>query len=355
LRGSRRLTVVRPYLPLVALALVVAGCGGNAGDDAARPTDAGDERSAALAREFADEGWATDFAKRKVSLTEFQSGGPPRDGIPPVDDPKFVAVADADEWLDEEEPVILVEHRERPRAYPIQILMWHEIVNDEIAGTPIAVTFCPLCSTAIVFDRRVGGETLDFGTSGKLRNSDLVMYDRQTESWWQQFGGEALVGRYLGERLERLPARIVSWGEVMRHFSSARVLSRDTGHARDYGNNPYSGYDDVDSPPFFPAANRDDGRLPPKERVVYVERGDDAVAVPFSVLERKRELEIEVGGERLLVRWRKGVASALDAGVIEEGRDVGAAEVLAGGRLVPFEEPFWFAVAAFRPDVRIVR
>jgi len=347
---------MRPLLPLVALALVVAGCGGAAVDDAAPSTGAAtDERSTALAREFADEGWSTDFSRRNVSLTEFQSGGPPRDGIPAIDRPQFVDVASADEWIDEREPVILVEHAAQPRVYPIQILMWHEIVNDEIAGTPVAVTFCPLCNTAIVFDRRLRGETLDFGTSGKLRNSDLVMYDRQTQSWWQQFGGEALVGRYAGERLEQLPARIVGWGEVKRRLPAARVLSRDTGHSRAYGDNPYQGYDDVDTPPFFGAANDDDGRLPPKERVVYIERGDDAIVVPFSVLEQKRELEVDVGGEQLVVRWTKGVASALDAGAIEEGRDVGAAEVLADGKLVPFDEPFWFAVAAFRPDARIVR
>ncbi|HZB23379.1 MAG TPA: DUF3179 domain-containing protein [Gaiellaceae bacterium] len=340
----------------MALALVLAGCGGAAGEDAAPTTGKGaDERSSELAREFADEGWKTDFSRREVSLTEFQSGGPPRDGIPPIDEPKFVAIAVADDDIADREPVILVEHRGEARAYPINILIWHEIVNDEIGGTPVAVTFCPLCNTSIVFDRRVGGETLDFGTTGKLRNSDLVMWDRQTQSWWQQFGGEGLVGRYAGERLEQLPARILGWGEVKRTFPEARVLSRDTGHDRSYGQNPYEGYDDVDTPPFFGAANADDDRLPPKERVVYIERGEDAVVVPFPVLQRERELEVEVGGEQLVVRWRKGVASALDSGDIEHGRDVGAAEVLSDGKLVPFDEPFWFAVAAFQPDARIVR
>src|SRR5918994_239454 len=347
---------MRPMLPLVALALVLAGCGGAAGEDAAPTTGkAADERSAELARAFAGEGWETDFSRRNVSLTEFQSGGPPRDGIPPIDEPKFVTVAAADEEIAGREPVILFEHRGEVRVYPINILIWHEIVNDKIGGTPVAVTFCPLCNTSIVFDRRVGGETLDFGTTGKLRNSDLVMWDRQTQSWWQQFGGEGLVGRYAGERLEQLPARILGWGEVKRTFPEARVLSRDTGHDRSYGQNPYEGYDDVDTPPFFGAANADDDRLPPKERVVYIERGEDAVVVPFPVLQRERELEVEVGGEQLVVRWRKGVASALDSGDIEKGREVGAAEVRRDGKLVPFDQPFWFAVAAFRPDARIVR
>ncbi len=256
---------MRVIFLLTALAFVVAGCSGAAGDDAASTTElAADRRSAALARQSADEGWSTDFSRRNVSLAEFQSGGPPRDGIPAIDRPKFVDVEAADVWMADREPVILVEHGGETRVYPIQILIWHEIVNDEIGGTPVAATFCPLCNTAIVFDRRVAGETLDFGTTGKLRNSDLVMYDRQTQSWWQQFGGKALVGRHAGERLEQLPARIVGWGEARRTFPAARVLSRDTGHSRDYGQNPYEGYDDVDTPPFFAAANDDDGRLPPR-------------------------------------------------------------------------------------------
>jgi hypothetical protein len=220
---------------------------------------------------------------------------------------------------------------------------------------PVAVTFCPLCNTAIVFDRRVDGRTLDFGTTGNLRNSDLVMYDRQTESWWQQFGGTALVGELTGTRLEQLPSRIVAWEEFRQAHPEATVLSRDTGFSKAYGQNPYSGYDSIDSPPFFPTKNADDKRLPPKERVVYLERDREAVAVPFSVLSRKRELTIELAGDELTVRWRPGTASALDQDTLAAGRDVGTAEVLEDGRLVAFDQPFWFAVAAFRPDVRIVR
>jgi hypothetical protein len=181
------------------------------------------------------------------------------------------------------------------------------------------------------------------------------MYDRQTESWWQQFGGEAVVGELTGARLEQLASRIVAWEDFRRRHPDGRVLSRDTGHARPYGENPYVGYDSVDSSPFFPVENAEDDRLPPKERVVYIERGGEAVIVPFSVLEERRVVTVEVGGDELTVRWRPGVSSSLDAEAIAEGRDVGAAEVLADGRLVPFDQPFWFAVAAFRPDARIVR
>jgi hypothetical protein len=299
-------------------------------------------------------GWETDFSKQAVPLAEFQSGGPGKDGIPAIDEPRFLPAGEVD-FLEPQEPVIELVVEGEARSYPIQILMWHEIVNDVVRGVPVAVTFCPLCNTAIVFDRRLEGEVLDFGTTGNLRNSDLVMYDRRTESWWQQFGGLALVGEHTGKRLEKLPARIVSWREFRREHPAGLVLSRETGYERAYGQNPYGGYDDIDTPPFFATANADDDRLPAKERVVFVERGEDAVAVPFSVLQERKALRVEVGGHRLVVRWRAGIASALDDWNVAGGRDVGSAEVLENGRLVPFDQPFWFAVAAFRPNVRIIR
>jgi Protein of unknown function (DUF3179) len=299
-------------------------------------------------------GWKTDFKTHAVPLSEFQSGGPGKDGIPALDQPGFVTAEKID-FLRDREPVIELEVAGETRAYPIQILIWHEIVNDVVGGVPVAVTFCPLCNTAIVFDRRLDGRVLDFGATGNLRNSDLVMYDRQTESWWQQFGGRALVGELTGKRLEQLPARIVAWGEFRRQHPDGTVLSRETGQDRPYGQNPYFGYDDVDTPPFFPTENARDDRLPAKERVVFVERGGDAVAVPFSTLRKRARVTIEVGGTRLVVRWRGGVASSLEQSEVAAGRDIGTAEVLEAGRLVPFDEPFWFAVAAFRPHVRIVR
>jgi hypothetical protein len=201
----------------------------------------------------------------------------------------------------------------------------------------------------------VHGRTLSFRTTGNLRNSDLVMYDRQTESWWQQFGGQGLVGRYAGTGLRQLPARIVAWRDFERQHPHGLVLTRNTGFSRAYGENPYTGYDNVSSPPFFPTAHAGDRRLQPKERVVFLERGRDAAIVPFSVLERRRVVRVVVGGHHLVVRWRGGVSSALDSASIPRGRDVGAARVSENGRPVVFDEPFWFAVAAFRPHVRIVR
>jgi hypothetical protein len=348
------------------LALALAGCGGDEASDAEKAAEANERVDELLEKEGPLAGlgeasppppdaalWETDFSKAMVPLDEFHAGGPSKDGIPAIDRPRFTR-ADEVDWLEDREPVIAVEAGGETRAYPIQILTWHEIVNDEIGGRPVAVTFCPLCNTAIVFDRRLDGDELEFGTTGKLRDSDLVMYDRQTESWWQQFSGEALVGELAGKELEQLPARIVAWEEFRGEHPVARVLNRETGHVREYGVNPYAGYDSVDSSPLFATRNDDDDRLPPKERAVYVEVGRMAFALPFSSLAKERTIEVETEEGLLTVRWRPGVASALDDATIAGGRDVGAASVALDGEPVPFSEPFWFAVAAFRPDIEIV-
>jgi Protein of unknown function (DUF3179) len=368
-RVELRTRTVFGVLAGVVIALVLAGCGGGSDDEAARDKKV-DEALEKLDEQLEKQGplvglgeadppppdaaqWKTDFSKRLVPLEEFQSGGPPKDGIPAIDAPRYTRASEVD-FLEDQEPVILLTVESESRAYPLQILTWHEIVNTRFGDTPVAVTFCPLCNTAIVFDRRVDGEVLDFGATGKLRDSDLVMYDRQTESWWQQFGGEALVGELAGHELRQLSARIVSWREFRSMHPTALVLNRETGFVRGYGTNPYAGYDDVGSPPIFSARNEDDDRLPPKERVVYVEVGKQAFAVPFAVLVEKRTIEFGTDAGNLVVRWRSGVASALDSGSIAEGRDVGSASVLLEGEPVPFSEPFWFAVAAFRPDIEIV-
>ena len=357
--------MVRVVVIGVFLAFATAGCRGGDGRSEAEKIrsvdeelstlpDAGPGLGEASPPPGLRAGWKTDFSKRSVSFDEFMSGGPGKDGIPAIDDPSFVAVEGAD-FLEDREPVIELVVNGDARAYPIQILIWHEIVNDVVGGVPVSVTFCPLCNTAIAFDRRVEEQTLEFGTTGNLRNSDLVMYDRETESWWQQFGGEALVGDLTGAKLEQLPSRIVAWADFRREHAGGRVLSPETGFSRPYGENPYVGYDSVDSSPIFPTKNADDERLPPKERVVFIERGDEAVVVPFSSLREKKVVRVEAGNARLIVRWRPGMASSLDEAEIPAGRDTGAAEVREGGRLVPFDQPFWFAVAAFRPDARIVR
>ncbi len=354
---------------LLLLLVLVAGCGGDdesAASEEEKVEKTLDEIDELLEKEGSIVGlgeaspppvdsaaWDTDFSKHLVPLDEFQSGGPPKDGIPAIDVPHFTAAKDVD-WLEDREPVISVTVGDETRGYPIQILTWHEIANDELGGVPVAVTFCPLCNTAIVFDRRLDGDVLSFGTTGKLRDSDLVMYDRETESWWQQFTGEALVGELAGEKLSQLPVRIVAWKDFRSEQPDSLVLDKETGFSREYGTNPYAGYDDVESSPIFATRGDDDDRLLPKERVVYVEVGDQAFAVPFTSLVKERTIEIETGDGAVVVRWRAGVASALDEAAISAGRDVGAAAVFLDGEPVPFSEPFWFAVAAFRPDIEVV-
>ncbi len=338
--------------------------------------------------------WKTNFAKHSVPLKEIMSGGPPKDGIAAIDKPNFDTVAAADKWLKPKEPVILFEQGGEVRAYPLQILIWHEIVNDMVAGLPVTVTFCPLCNTAIAFDRRLNEQVLDFGTTGKVRFSDLVMYDRQTESWWQQVTGEAIVGDLTGKRLTFLPAQIISWETFKGQFPDGKVLSRNTGYHRSYGSNPYVGYDNITSSPFLYSGPKDT-RLRPMERVVTVSIGKDDVAYPFSVLEKGGVVNDAVAGKEVVVLFEKGVASALDQSSIGDSRDIGTAAVFAralSGQVLTFKRGaggitdaqtgstwnilgmatagslkgkrltqvisgnhFWFAWAVFKPQTRVYR
>lgn len=275
---------------------------------------------------FSTWGWKTDFTKHAVSYEEIFSGGPPKDGIPPIDQPQFVTPKEADGWLKDVEPVVVVEINGKARAYPLQILTWHEIVNDTLGGTPVSVTFCPLCNAAIAFDRRFEGRVLDFGTTGKLRNSDLVMYDRQTESWWQQFTGEAIIGELIGKTLKMIPAAIVGYGHFKKTHPDGGVLSKKTGYTRPYGRNPYAGYDNIKNVPFLYSGPKDD-RLPPMERVVAVTIGDVDRAYPFSVLAKERAVNDQVNGKDVVVFHADGAASALDGSDIASSKDVGATGV----------------------------
>jgi hypothetical protein len=278
---------------------------------------------------FSTRGWKTDFARTAIPLSEIQSAGPPRDGIPPIDDPKFVSPSEAAAWLKNQEPVIVFELNSDARAYPLQILIWHEIANDVVASVPVVITFCPLCNTAIAFDRRLDSHVLRFGTTGNLRDSDLVMWSNDPgETWWQQITGEALVGDLVGQRLTMLPAAIASFADFMSAYPQGHVLSRDTGRPGRYGSNPYVGYDDVNSSPFLYSAPKD-GRLPPMERVATVELNGETAAFPFSRLAGTSAVDDVVGGTPLVVFHRDGTVSALDGGVISASRDVGAATVFS--------------------------
>ncbi|NJN83857.1 MAG: DUF3179 domain-containing protein [Caldilineaceae bacterium] len=283
--------------------------------------------------------WRTDFDKRTVAWDEILSGGPPKDGIPAVDNPIFEEIESAGTWLTERDPVIFFEQNGEAKAYPLAILIWHEIVNDEVGGTPIAVTFCPLCNASIVFDREFQGELLDFGTTGLLRNSDLIMYDRQSETWWQQFTGTGIAGEHAGRQLTFLPSQVISFGDFAAEFPDGMVLSRETGFDRRYGANPYSGYDTQDGRPFLFTGEMDN-RLPPVERVVGIDLDGDVMAYPFSQLAEVGVINDEVGEMPLVVFHKPGTASALNDSTISQGVDIGAVAVYErdlGGQTLTFE------------------
>lgn len=281
----------------------------------------------------------TNFDKMSIEPDEILSGGPPKDGIPAIDHPLFVEQSDAAEWLAGNEPVIAFQHGDDARAYPLQILIFHEIVNDEVGGKPFTVTFCPLCNASIVFEREIDGKVLDFGTTGRLRKSDLVMYDRQTESWWQQFTGSGIVGDYTDVRLTQVPSQIVSFDTFREAFPDGTVLSRETGYLRQYGQNPYRGYDSIHSTPFL-YRGKTDPRLPPMERVLSVTDGEGYHLVPLTELEDKAILSMQLESGSVVVFAPETAASALDKSSIADSRDVPAAAAFSavlGEQTLEFE------------------
>jgi hypothetical protein len=334
----------------------------------------------------------TDTSRALVPIDEIVSGGPPPDGIPAIDRPAFVTSAAAAAWLAAREPVLALEVKGDARAYPLQILMWHEIVNDVVGGLPVAVTFCPLCNSGIAFERTVDGTALDFGTSGKLYKSDLVMYDRQSHSLWAQMEGRAIVGARAGARLAPIPTNTLSFEEWRASHPAGTVLSRDTGYNRSYGMNPYESYDQPRLGPFL-FRGKLDPRRPPKERVVGIKLGEAARAYPWPVLAERRVVHDRLGDQELVILYQPGTLSALDAPEIRRSRVVGATSAfrrvlegraltfeatgegfrdretgsswtllghavkgpLVGRRLtaVPHVDAFWFAWAAFNPATTI--
>jgi len=290
------------------------------------------------------EGWKTDFSNITIDLDEVLSGGPPKDGIPSIDNPIFVPVAESTTYADVE-PVIGLIINGEARAYPLSVLTWHEIVNDTVGGTPVAVTYCPLCNAAIVFDRRHDGQVLDFGTTGKLRRSDLVMYDRQTETWWQQFEGAGIAGTYAGQVLKTVPARLESWANFKERAPQGVVLIPNNPNMREYGRNPYVNYDTVLSRPFLYRGPYD-LPVPMMMRVVVV--GDQAWTLPY--LQKRGS----VNDGDIVLNWTAGQASALNSGTIAKGRDVGnvTAQTLLNGAMtdITYDVTFAFVFNAFRPE-----
>jgi hypothetical protein len=268
------------------------------------------------------------------------SGGPPKDGIPALSNPKF-RKAITETRIGGTEPVITVEINGDARTYPVRYLTWHEIANDVVGGVPVAVTFCPLCNSGITFDRRVKQGTLTFGVSGKLRNSDMLMYDRETETWWQQAIGEAIVGDLLGTELVQLPTWMESWDEFVARNPEGLVME-EPDFARQYGRNPYVSYDSSTKPFLYSGENPPHG-IPALERVVRV--GDRAW--PLTRLSKLGT--VTENGVSLI--WKAGQASALDGRSIAKSRDVGGVRVKdAQGGDLPHDVMFAFAFHAFWPD-----
>ena len=395
----------RKFLPvlIVMLGLAAVACTGASSSAATQPTPTPTPKGWDFVPSTIRVGWDnTDFSKHTVSYLEIYSGGPGRDVVSPIDSPKFVEVASLPEYMEDNDPVISLQIDGEAKAYPLAILDRHEIVNDDLGGVPVTVTFCPLCNTAIVFDRRVGDRVLDFGTTGYLRKSDLIMWDRQTESWWQQITGEAVVGELTGNQLKFIPAPVVSWADFRQAFPNGRLMSRDTGFIASIYDYPlYKGYDigefiSIDPSSGFSGEEKPflffgetDPRLEAMERVVGITVNDQSVAYPFALLSEHPAVNDSVGGKDLVIFYTGGTLTPFAAGRTQS-RAVGSTAVyepfvdgkkmtfkvhgdqivdeqtgsrwnmlgqavsgpLQGSQLsaVLHANHFWFAWAAFNPD-----
>lgn len=275
-----------------------------------------------------------------VPVEEILPGGPPRDGIPSIDRPKFAGPKEP-AGLKTEDMVLGISQGGVAKAYPLRILNWHEVVNDRIGADDIVVTYCPLCGSGMAFRSRAGARTLKFGVSGLLYNSDVLVYDRETNSLWSQIRAQAVSGELKGTKLTVLPILHTTWGDWRRRHPDTLVLTDKTGFDRDYGRNPYSGYEKT-ADLMFPAKFRAEG-LHPKELVLGIVVAGKAKAYPFIELERNGAAEFtdDVSGTAVRVRYSREhrSAEALDA----QGRRMVATTL------------FWFAWAAFHPETGIYR
>ncbi|MBV1921544.1 MAG: DUF3179 domain-containing protein [Pseudomonadales bacterium] len=274
-----------------------------------------------------------------IPADEIYQGGPPRDGIPSLDNPIFIH-ADDDTFLRASDKILGLSYKGLHRAYPIGLLNHHEIVNDMFNGNPVVVSFCPLCGTGMAFDADIDGQHLVFGVSGLLYNSDVLMYDRQTDSLWSQIQRRAVNGKFKGKTLVSIPLEHTTWGAWTKRFPKTQVLSHNTGHARDYKRTPYVGYSDSERI-YFPVSYSDK-RYHPKEVVVGVTVGDATKAYPFIELSKAGgSIRDTVNGQQLTVYFD---AKARSARV--EGKD---------GELFNSLTAYWFAWFAFHPDTDVFR
>jgi hypothetical protein len=313
-----------------------------------------------------------------VPLDQIVSGGPPPDGIPSIDDPKFISIQEADKYLEDSDLVLGLNINGDVRAYPLQILVWHEIVNDKLGGVPITVTYCPLCFTNQVFNRTLeNGQILEFGTSGKLYNSNLVMYDRTTKSLWSQAMSQAIVGKLAGVKLERIPFDVAYWKEWKQLYPDSKVLSTDTGSTRPYGADPYGDYY-TNGDVLFSVSNSDD-RLGLKEIVVGFENSGQYKAYRLQEIESKKAINDQVNGKPIALLslhpfMVRAYDPVVDGQVLEfsfnakdqnhidtrtgsvwnfEGKAISGQ--MKGKQLtrIPFDEGFWFEWVAFHPKTEL--
>lgn len=288
-------------------------------------------------------------------IENLESGGPPPDGIPPIDDPQYISVTEADEFLEDDGPVFIVEMNGEVKIFPQQIMVWHEVVNDTIGGEAISVTYCPLSGSVIGYKNAFDDEESDFGTSGRLLNSNLVLYDRATESLFPQILGTGISGKHRGTDLEQVQVTWALWSNAKRVYPDAQVLSKKTGFIKSYGFDPYGSYlkegtyydsDHV----FFPVMNVDD-RLSPKEVVVAVKGEEEQLAFVKSAVQEQGTFEAVLDGQSIVAVWDDalGAVKVYKAPYFtEEG------EVVEEPTIIPSFDVMWFAWSAFYPQEEVV-
>jgi hypothetical protein len=316
--------------------IFLIGCTGDIPEDPFANEDSGMVQVPAEASD--DEGIKVtkDGVKYLVDPKKILGGGPPKDGIPSIDNPVYVKVSRADEWIEDNELVLAIIHKDHKRVYPLQILVWHEIVNDVIEGDPLLITYCPLCGSGIAYERKITVDekdmTVEFGTSGKLYNSNLVMYDRETNTYWSQIDGNAIVGELTGQELKEISIDTVAWRDWKKEHPDSEVLSQSTGYIRAYGKDPYGSYYE-DSNLFFPVEN-EDNRIHPKDVVFGVEFNGTYIAY--------REIDL-----------LKGDIDDTANGIKVTRSPAGIVKVMKGDVELVKERGFWFSWYAFHPDTEL--
>jgi len=265
----------------------------------------------------------TDWSIVDTNLVGVLSGGPGKDGIPSIDAPTFLPVKTFKH--PDAVQAIVIQDGDSVKVYPYNILNWHEIVNDTVAGVPVAITFCPLCGSAIAYDRRLGGEILTFGVSGYLLESNMIMFDREREALWQQSTGRVLAGRKLDTQLQLMPFQLMTMGEVKKVYPNALVLSEVTGYHRDYGRNPYSGYEDSEG--YFFSPSREDVRYPAKTIFVVFRYEGKSVGTPYLKLTDGEVFETTVNSDNITLVRNGDLITITDS----------------SGRGLPFYFEMWFS------------